>query len=176
MKALRLIVIALLMAFACTMQAQVSINVNIGARPAWGPEVESDVRYYYLPDVDVYYDIPSSMYIYLEGGRWIQRHHLPGRYRNYDLYHGRKVVVYDYRGDRPYTHCDYHTNRYKQGHNDDRIIVEQPERGYYRGDGHDERRSHEDFYRGNGRDRREGNMKFAHGRGNGHGKEKGWRD
>lgn len=174
MKPLRLIVIALVMAFAGAMQAQVSINVNIGTRPAWGPEVESDVRYYYLPDVEVYYDIPTSMYIYLDGGRWIHRHHLPRRYRNYDLYHGRKVVVYDYRGDRPYTHCDYHTNRYKHGH--EHVIVERHERGNYREYDHNKRRSHEDFYRGNGRDRGEGNMKYAHGRGNGHSKEKGWRD
>ncbi len=114
MKPLKVIVAGMAIVFASATQAQVSINVNIGARPAWGPVVESDVRYYYLPEVEAYYDIPSSMFIYLHDGRWIHRRHLPERYCNYDLHRGRKIVISDYRGNAPYSHCRYpNTDRYR---------------------------------------------------------------
>ncbi|MDP4272354.1 MAG: hypothetical protein Q8909_19865, partial [Bacteroidota bacterium] len=111
MKPSRLIVAGLAILLAGAMEAQVSVNVNIGARPAWGPVVEREVRYYYLPEVEAYYDIPSAMFIYADNGRWVHRHQLPGRFRDYDLYRGRKIVINDYRGNSPYTHCGY-TERY----------------------------------------------------------------
>lgn len=33
--------------------AQVSINVNIGAQPAWVPAGYENVNYYYLPEVQI---------------------------------------------------------------------------------------------------------------------------
>ncbi|MFD2941683.1 hypothetical protein [Flavobacterium notoginsengisoli] len=91
-------------------QAQVSINVNIGTPPNWGPQGYDDSRYYYLPDIDVYYDVNQSVFIYDNGGKWMREKRLPSRYRNYDLYSGYKVVLTDYRGDAPY---NYHTNHRK---------------------------------------------------------------
>jgi hypothetical protein len=69
------------------------LNVNIGSQPAWGPVGYSHADYYYMPDVDAYYDVPSHMYIYNENNVWVHRAYLPERYRNYDVYHGYKVVV-----------------------------------------------------------------------------------
>jgi len=176
MKPIRFIVTGLAIAMAGIMQAQVSINVNIGARPAWGPVVEAEVRYYYLPEVDAYYDLNSSMFIYLYGGHWIHRHHLPVRYRNYDLYHGRKVVVYDYRGNSPYAHCKYHVKNYRSGRDYNRVEVRRPERSYYKDYDHDNRRSR-GYYSGDHRkNRNESNIKYAQGREKGHWKEKGRRD
>lgn len=73
--------------------AQVSINVNIGSQPAWGPSGYNHVDYYYLPDIESYYDVATNQYIYQDGGRWIFARTLPPRYRGYDLYSGYKVVV-----------------------------------------------------------------------------------
>lgn len=105
---------ALLIAGAA--QAQISVRFNIGSTPDWGPQGYSDVRYYYLPDVQAYYDIPSSMFIYYEGNSWVRRSYLPSRYRNYDLYRGYKVVMNDYHGSTPYRYYDQHRRNYSRGY------------------------------------------------------------
>lgn len=74
-------------------QAQLSINVNIGSQPLWGPVGYDHVDYYYLPDVEAYYHVPRRQFIYLQNSRWIFSASLPSRYRGYDLYSGYKVVV-----------------------------------------------------------------------------------
>ncbi|WP_316840010.1 hypothetical protein [Pedobacter gandavensis] len=73
--------------------AQVSINVNIGSQPLWGPVGYDYVDYYYLPDVESYYYVPKRQFIYFDNGRWNFSVSLPSRYRGYDLYNGYKVVI-----------------------------------------------------------------------------------
>jgi len=74
-------------------KAQVSVNINIGAQPSWGPSGYDYVDYYYLPEVESYYYVPTHTFIYLNGNRWVKTKHLPARYRGYDLHRGRKVVI-----------------------------------------------------------------------------------
>lgn len=97
-------------------QAQVSINVNIGTPPAWGPSGYSEMEYYYLPDIEAYYDVRASQFIYFGGGRWVRTTYLPRQYRNYDLYGGYKVVLTDYHGRAPYTYFDRHRVKYYKGY------------------------------------------------------------
>jgi hypothetical protein len=98
-------------------QAQVSVNVNIGTPPSWGPKGYSNVEYYYLPDVQAYYDIRASQFIYLNvGGLWIRSRNLPNQYRNYDLYNGYKVALTDYHGAKPYTYFKNHRTKYYRGY------------------------------------------------------------
>lgn len=78
-------------------KAQVSINVNIGSQPLWGPVGYDYVDYYYMPDIECYYHVPNRQFIYMEGNRWRFSASLPSRYRHYDLYGGYKVVVNSYR-------------------------------------------------------------------------------
>lgn len=73
--------------------AQVSLNVNIGSQPLWGPTGYDHVDYYYLPDVESYYYVPKKQFIYLNNGSWVFNSALPARYRNYNLYNGYKVVI-----------------------------------------------------------------------------------
>jgi hypothetical protein len=96
--------------------AQTSVNVTIGQAPQWGPMGYNNVRYYYLPDVEAYYDLNSSMFIYYGGGVWLYRSYLPSHYKQYDLYKGYKVVMTDYRGETPYTHFKEHRVKYKKGY------------------------------------------------------------
>jgi len=116
---------------AVATQAQVSINVNLGSPPAWGPVGYSNVQYYYLPDVQAYYDINASMFIYQSGGVWIHRTYLPYQYRNYNLYGGYKVVLNDYHGSRPYNNYGQHCRMYAKGYHGQpqRNIGERPENG-----------------------------------------------
>ena len=108
--------IALMLMMSVFAQAQVSINVNIGTPPNWGPQGNDNSRYYYLPDIDTYYDVTQKQFIYDNNGRWIRENRLPAQYRQYDLYGGYKVVLNDYRGDAPYTYHKKHRASYPKGY------------------------------------------------------------
>ena len=90
-------------------QVRVGVHVNIGSQPQWGPEGYDYVDYYYLPDIDAYYDVNRHNYIYWGNGRWIFSPALPPQYRNYDLYHGYKVIVTE---PRPWMHHDRYIHDY----------------------------------------------------------------
>lgn len=74
-------------------QVSLSLGVNIGAQPDWGPTGYDYVNYYYMPDIDTYYDVPSHQYVYLNNNVWVRSRALPPRYSTYNIYNGYKVVV-----------------------------------------------------------------------------------
>jgi hypothetical protein len=137
MKALKYIILGIGLIFASEAQAQLSVNVNIGTPPLWGPSGYSNVRYYYLPDVEAYYDVQTSRFIYYSGNTWVYRRSLPKQYRNYDLYNGYKVVMTDYRGNAPYTYYKQHKVKYAKGYrgNPQKSIGNRPGNKYYKSKG-----------------------------------------
>jgi hypothetical protein len=98
MKVLQIIIIGIVLFLAVEVKAQVAVNVNIGSPPPWGPAGYTEMCYYYLPDVESFYEIQSSRFIYRIGGEWVHSTYLPRQYRSYNLYDGYKVVMTDYRG------------------------------------------------------------------------------
>lgn len=170
MKTIKLLVIGTLLFFAGSVQAQISVHVNLGTPPQWGPTGYSDVRYYYLPDVEAYYDVPSSMFIYYNGVTWVHRTYLPSRYRNYDLYNGYKVVMSDYSGNTPYTHFREHKKQYARGYRgqEQHNIGIRPDRGYSNDRNYSKGSSNQNYdrYKGNSREHGKGNDR-DHGNGNG---------
>lgn len=102
---------ALLTAFALAAapaaQAQVNVNVNLG-RPAWGPAVPQGAQYYYIPEIDGYYDLYSQQYIVLRNGQWLPVAALSG----YDPYQFHPVVL-DYRGRQPWVYVGAHRDRFR---------------------------------------------------------------
>jgi len=116
MKAIKLFVVAIMLVFTGSIQSQISVNVHIGTPPSWGPAGYNSVRYYYLPDIESYYDVQNSMFIYMSGNTWIRRAYLPARYKNYDLYRSYKVVMNDYHGNQPYTHYKEYKIKYAKGY------------------------------------------------------------
>ncbi|MDO9594709.1 MAG: hypothetical protein Q7J19_06920 [Lutibacter sp.] len=135
MKAIKYIILGIGLFFAGGMQAQ--ITVNLGSPPQWGPSGYSDVRYYYLPDVDSYYDVQTSRFIYYSGNSWVHRKSLPTQYRNYDLYNGYKVVLSDYRGNAPYGLYKQHKVKYAKGYRGapQKSIGNNPGKGHYKSKG-----------------------------------------
>ena len=167
MKTLKFIVIGIVLFLSGSVQAQVSLNINIGVPPPWGPVGYNSVRYYYLPDVESYYDVQSSMFIYYGGGKWNHNAHLPVRYKNYDLYGGYKVVMNDYHGNTPYTHFKEHKKQYYRGYHGEtqRTIGERPG-GKNSGNKNSHQNNHGNYEgnhdngKGNGKDNHE-----SHGKG-----------
>ena len=90
-------------------KSQVRINVNFNAQPVWGPVGYDYVEYYYLPDIETYYYVPTHQFIYMSGSRWIYSASLPPRYRHYDLNTGYKVVVNE---PGAYRHFRMHRTKY----------------------------------------------------------------
>ena len=160
MKTLKLIAAGIvLLATTATTQAQVSVNVNIGTPPAWGPAGYSNIDYYYIPDVQSYYDIRNSQFIYYGNGKWIRSRNLPQQYRNYDLYNGYKVVINDYHGRTPYVHYKDHKAKYYKGYKG------KPQKtiGYRNNDKHDYKQ----------KDNKHNSGKHNRGNGKGHGNGNG---
>lgn len=119
MKTLKLIAVGIILLISSTSQAQVSVSLNLGTAPSWAPRGYVHAEYYYLPDIEAYYDVRASQFIYFGRGNWIRSRHLPVQYRNYDLDHCHKVVLHDYHGNRPYAYFKNHKARYYRGYRDD---------------------------------------------------------
>jgi hypothetical protein len=174
----KILLIAVMVSGAALMtpaKAQVSINVNIGAQPQWGPAGYDYAGYYYFPDMDVYYNVAQQQFIYFNAGRRIFAASLPVSYRNYDLYSCYKVVIND---PRPYLHPDIYRSRYAPYRNRHDQVVIRDYRGRdnaynrpnYDNRGHD-RDDNRNWDRGNGRDNGHGHDKdkgHRNGKGRGH--------
>ncbi|MEK7256671.1 MAG: hypothetical protein AAB316_18095 [Bacteroidota bacterium] len=89
--------------------AQVNVNINIGAQPVWGPVGYDYVEYYYLPEWEVYYYVPSRRFVYLDGGNWVFAAGLPPRFGHVDVFTTYKVVVNQ---PRAYVYFDDHRVKY----------------------------------------------------------------
>lgn len=116
MKTIKFFAIAILFFASSSIQSQVSVSVNIGSPPSWGPVGYSEVNYYYLPDIEAYYDIRASRFIFFNNGIWVHSRYLPRQYRNYNLYNGYKVVLNDYNGSTPYYYFKNHKSKYYKGY------------------------------------------------------------
>lgn len=109
----------------------VSINVNIGNQPAWGPVGYDYAAYYYLPDIDVYYDINRNYFYYWDRGAWRSARYLPYNYGQYDLYGMYKVVINQ---PDPWRYHDRYRREYGRyrGNHSQIIILNSPDRRYDR--------------------------------------------
>jgi len=136
-----------------TSKAQVSVNINIGAQPEWGPVGYDYAEYYYLPDIETYYYVPRREFVYFSGNRWVFSPNLPPMYANYNLYSGYKVVFKTPNAYRNFNSHKVRYVRYKNYNNKQVIIKNRHDNG-----------NHNGHFKNNGN----GNSK-----GNGNGKSKG---
>ncbi|UYW02194.1 hypothetical protein K5I29_04630 [Flavobacterium agricola] len=97
-------------------QAQVNININVNSLPEWAPKrYIPETRYYFIPEIGVYYDIPTRMYIYPHKKGWVRNRHLPKHYAKYNLNACYKVSLYDI-GPNPYVYYDTHVKKYPKNY------------------------------------------------------------
>lgn len=112
MKSIKFFTATLIMLFALQSKAQVSVSLNIGARPDWcGHYYEDRVQYVYLPELECYYDNFAEVYIYFGPSGWCRSRYLPDYCHGYDINRAHRVVI-DYRGNSPWAHFDHHRNYY----------------------------------------------------------------
>ena len=96
--------------FTLQASAQFSVSVNLGSRPQYHNRYENQVSYYYLPEIEAYYDVNSQVFIYNGSRGWVRTSYLPEYCRNYDVNRGYKVAV-SYTGRSPYVNFDYDRQR-----------------------------------------------------------------
>lgn len=99
--------------------AQIKVDVNIGTptvvtTPVWGPIVTTE-QYYFLPEIDTYYDIRNAQYLTLNNGTWVRTRNVPARYRTYNFNTGKVIVINDYKGRAPYVKYSNHKVKYFKG-------------------------------------------------------------
>lgn len=178
MKKILLISAILISAVCYKTEAQVSLSLNIGSQPLWGPVGYNYVNYYYLPDLGVYYDVPRGLFVYFDFGRWNFASALPARFGHYDLYNSYKVVINDrnpwirnnyyyshyssYRGHYQPIIRDSHDNRYFAGR-EGNDHVQYDNRRFENYDGHKADR-HEDGRYDRRIDRKESRRDHGHDR------------
>ncbi len=104
-------------------KAQLNVNINVGSQPNWGPKGYNYVNYYYLPEVDSYYYVPTRKFIYLKNNRWVHSSRLQSKHRHYNLHRGRKIIINE---NRPYLrHKTYYTRYHKHSQHN------RPRQAYY---------------------------------------------
>src|SRR5262245_34501972 len=124
--------------------AQVSVSINIGSQPLWGPTGYDQAQYYYLPEYDVYYDVPHKRYIYCDNGRRVAAPTWPERLHA-DLYKTYKMVENE---PSPWKHHNDDVRKYNEyrGRHDQVVIRDSHEEKYWQIKGHPDH----DKWKGNG--------------------------
>jgi hypothetical protein len=159
MRHILLVIVAVLLAGTVDAQVRVSLNFNVDRQPVWGPTGYDHVEYYYLPDIDAYYNVPQHRYFYSEGGRWRSGSSLPSRYRGFDLYNSYKVVVNE---PTPYRNAAMYREKYAsyKGRHDQQPIRDSRDPKYYVNPNHPEHNNwvkQQKHDNGNGRGEDRGN-------------------
>lgn len=117
MKTLKLMMVSVILISMFTFAGCSSYNYAttepqvIYENPQWAPDYYAGVRYYYLPDIEVYYDLTMRDFIYLNNGRWMYSRMLPPMYSYYDLYSGY-VILLNTNIYRPWMHHQYYVSHY----------------------------------------------------------------
>ena len=95
-----------LLLYSSRAQAQAQVWVNA---PYWGPAVAPHVQYYYIPEIDGYYDLYAQSYLFYDPGfgAWVSSPMLPRAYASYDPRFFHPVVI-EYVGRQPWGYLRDH--------------------------------------------------------------------
>jgi hypothetical protein len=96
-------------------EAQVHVGINIDIQPAWGPSGYNYAEFYYIPELNIYYDVINKLFFYYNRDRWISASYLPAIYSRYDFYSLYKVVLNNVRY--PWKYNNRHRSMYAKYRN-----------------------------------------------------------
>ena len=137
MRYLLVLIAGVLLMSTANAQLSISLGFNVDRQPVWGPTGYDHVEYYYMPDIDVYYNVPQQRYFYNSGGRWVSGSTLPSRYRGYDMYNSYKVVINERT---PYRNAQRYRDQYAsfKGRHDQQPIRDSRDTKYFVNKNHPE--------------------------------------
>ena len=106
------ILLFVLFFYACDLYTYVTPSTEVSyTNPSWAPPYYQGVRYYYLPDIETYYDLSTGEFVYLNDGQWSYSQDLPSIYSGYDLDNCFTVAL-DYNVYQPWMHHQYYVSHY----------------------------------------------------------------
>lgn len=79
--------------------------------PHWAPPYYQGARYYYIPDIETYFDLATGEFIFLYNGRWSYSSQLPSIYASFDLDNCFTVVL-NTGVFQPWRHHQYYISHY----------------------------------------------------------------
>jgi len=106
-----LLLTASLLTGCMMMQPVRTITTVTYDNPQWAPPYYPGARYYYLPDMELYYDLSAREFIYLSNGRWVYSPYIPSIYSNYDL-NNEFCIVLNRDVYMPWMHHQYYVSHY----------------------------------------------------------------
>lgn len=113
MKTAALPFVLLTLLFSSTSNAQpvacIWCGYNVSIQPAWGPVGYSNADYYYLPDIEFYYNVNERVFIFQENGEWKTKASLPAKHATFNLYRAHKVVFNE---EKPYLNHEENKVKY----------------------------------------------------------------
>ena len=99
------------MLFTCYLSSAQSSNGDASSLPI-DSKTNSNVRYYYYPNLEAYFDTLELVYHYKVNGKWEKAENLPANYGGYSLFNKSRVNITDYDGDEPYQLIKIHKKMY----------------------------------------------------------------
>ena len=79
--------------------------------PSWAPPTVRGVRYYYLPDIECYYDLSGGGFVFLNNGQWRFSRNISYIYPDFDLNRCYSIVL-DINVYRPWMHHQHYVSHY----------------------------------------------------------------
>lgn len=95
--------------------AQVELDaVNVQSNKKEAAETSSfvEVRYYYYPNLQAYFDTKVAMYLFKEDGEWVESEKIAPTLMGYSLKNGQYVMLEGYTGEEPYEFIEEHKVKY----------------------------------------------------------------
>ena len=111
MKTTTLLILGMIFSFNISQAQGGPIASNISNETNESTSV-GEVRYYYYPNLQAYFDTKVAMYLYMENGKLIVAEQIPSNLRGYSLKNGQYVMLKDYNGDDPYDLINEHKAQY----------------------------------------------------------------
>jgi hypothetical protein len=92
---------------------QINTASNYYTPPTWAPALANinNVRYYYLPDCDAYYDAGTQQFTYMSNGTWISSGSTPAACSESDL-NSSYVVLLNRNANNPWLNAAYYRSNY----------------------------------------------------------------
>ncbi len=108
-----IITVGSLISGGCSVMSYGTTGTNYAEyqNPHWAPPYHQGARYYYIPDIETYFDIATGDFIFLYNGRWSYSRQLPSIYATFDLDNCFTVVL-NIGVFQPWQHHHYYVSHY----------------------------------------------------------------
>ncbi len=87
--------------FAALSIIEVNAQTNKEKKLTIDPQTNCELRYFYFPNMEAYYDMKNEVFHYQENNTWATNTQLPPNYGGYSLYKKERVVLTDFEDDNP---------------------------------------------------------------------------